>query len=214
MTSATLNKKTKLADFGITKHPRLIALGGPISHKNSCTALEWVIDLVDETENSIAYFSNHLTYSEICRCILSIESGTEPSIINIQNFSHSDLTAISAGIHKLARQKIYFNDYFTNLEQVQEYSEALKFENGLELIVIDHIHNLPLMNNRFADLLWNLKELSEKLQVPILAITRASHHNRPQDQRIIAENIENGKDCLEIADMFIGIDGEEMFYFK
>ena len=170
----------------------------------------------------IGFFSLEMSAEELATRILSEESGTSSDRIRRGEVRREDFDKFVAASHRLAAVPLYIDDTpALSVAAVRTRARRLKRQQGLGLIIIDHIQLLrPSSQNRnfenrvqeLSDITRGLKALAKELDVPVLALSQLSRAvEQREDKRPMLADLRESGSIEQDADVVMFIFREEYY---
>ena len=178
--------------------------------------------LTTEDGAVIGFFSLEMSAEELATRILSEESGTSSDRIRRGEVRREDFDKFVAASHRLAAVPLYIDDTpALSVAAVRTRARRLKRQQGLGLIIIDHIQLLrPSAQNRsfenrvqeLSDITRGLKALAKELDVPVLALSQLSRAvEQREDKRPMLADLRESGSIEQDADVVMFIFREEYY---
>jgi replicative DNA helicase len=178
--------------------------------------------LTSEDGAVIGFFSLEMSAEELATRILSEESGTSSDRIRRGEVRREDFDKFVAASHRLAAVPLYIDDTpALSVAAVRTRARRLKRQQGLGLIIIDHIQLLrPSAQNRsfenrvqeLSDITRGLKALAKELDVPVLALSQLSRAvEQREDKRPMLADLRESGSIEQDADVVMFIFREEYY---
>lgn len=158
----------------------LIVIGARPGMGKTAIALTFALHPAIELKKAVAIFSMEMTGIELVGRMAASESQINATDINQKKITRLQLQTVGARCHKLIDAPIYIDDTpALKFSQLKNKAKKLKFEKGIELIIIDY---LQLMHgdekgNREQEISYitrNLKALAKELELPIIILSQLS----------------------------------------
>ncbi|HZT88082.1 MAG TPA: replicative DNA helicase [Stellaceae bacterium] len=170
----------------------------------------------------IAFFSLEMSAEQLATRILAEESGTSSDRIRRGEVRHEDFDRFVAASQQLAAVPMFIDDTpGLSVSAIRTRSRRLKRQQGLGLIVIDHIQLLrPSGQSRasenrvqeLSDITRSLKALAKELDVPVLALSQLSRAvEQREDKRPLLADLRESGSIEQDADVVMFIFREEYY---
>lgn len=194
----------------------LIVLAGVSQVGKTSLALGIAYGAAIRHKKSVGYFSLQSDTVQIVRRLIAIESGVEVSRVAGGDLSDNEWERISRAFGRLAESPLYVHEDSTrSASSIRVEVQRLKYEHGLDLVIIDDLQSLTGQTNlqsqhRQNDSIRDLKAIAKDFSIPILLIsqipTRHGMGAVPMHLKSIdCEAIE------EVADVVLLLQREELY---
>ena len=106
-------------------------------------------------------------------------------------------------IKELSEANIFIDDTpAISVDEIREKSIRLKNEKNIGLIVIDYLQLIKANNNE--DISISLKELSQKLDVPVIVTSQLTAEiDKREDKRPTIEDLKDSKTVADVSDIIM-----------
>lgn len=132
----------------------------------------------------VMLFSLEMSKIQLGNRLLSSESGVDSHKMNTGGLTNEDINLLINSMTEMERMKLFIDDTAgITLLEMRSKSRRLKFDQGLDLIVIDYLqlmqggHSRLSEQNRqqeISEISRNLKALAREMNVPVLALSQLS----------------------------------------
>lgn len=190
---------TGVSQVGKTSLALGIAYGAAIHHKKS-----------------VGYFSLQSDTVQIVRRLIAVEAGVEVSRVAGGDLNDNEWERISRAFGRLAESPLYAHDDSTmSVSSIRVEIQRLKYEHGLDLVIIDDMQSLTgqinlQSPNRQDNLIRDLKAMAKDFSIPVLLISQIPTRHGIKAIPIHLKSI----DCEaieEVADVVLLLQREELY---
>ena len=132
----------------------------------------------------VMLFSLEMSKLQLGNRMLSTESGVDSQKLNTGELSDDDMFALIDALDRMSRLNMFIDDTpGITLLEMRSKARRIKYEFGLDLIVIDYLQLMQGGTSRLAEqnrqqeiseISRNLKALAREMEVPILALSQLS----------------------------------------
>ena len=200
----------------------LILLGGTSSVGKTNFALNILSNIALKDKQSVLYFSLESSKKSIENKIISIAGMLEaPDIIRISENNAFKSIIPSKLQENMSKAKIYIDDTpRISVEEIFEKSVKIKSENDISCIIIDYLELISFDKDpnlckhlETNEILKKLKELAQKLNVPILLTSYISYLEITHRENHIPklDDLNPNIDYEKYADIILLLHREECF---
>ena len=190
---------TGLTDFDkLTSglHPnQLVILAARPSVGKTALALNIAANVTTRTDKTVALFELEMGAEQLVSRIVSSIGKVDGKKLTSGNLVNKDWEGVLEAKSQLSKAKLYISDDVgSTVGEIKSKCRRLATsEDGLDLIIIDHIQLLTMGGNygnnkqaEMTDISRNLKKLAMELKVPIIALSQLSRsiESRKGDDRM------------------------------
>ena len=137
-----------------------------------------------KTGKVVMLFSLEMSKIQLGNRLLSTASQVDSQRLNTGDLTDADMTALINAINEMSSMKLFIDDTAgMTLLEMRSKVRRLKYEYGLDLIVIDYLQLMQGGRSRLSEqnrqqeiseISRNLKALAREMDVPILALSQLS----------------------------------------
>ena len=132
----------------------------------------------------VLLFSLEMSKIQLGNRILSTTSGVDSQNLNTGNITDSEMRSLTNAVQDMSKCRLYIDDTAgLSLLEMRAKARRLKYDQGLDLIVIDYLQLMQGGRSRFteqnrqqeiSEISRSLKALAREMEVPILALSQLS----------------------------------------
>ena len=201
----------------------LVLLGGTASVGKTTFALNIINNIAIKDKKSVLFFSLESSKESILVKILSIAGMIPaPSIVNEgRNLKDTEFLKLDEITSEIEKAQIYIDDTpGISIKEICEKSTKMKSQRDINCIIIDYLELISFDKSKNLsrdietnEILKSLKELAQKLNIPILITSYISHAKIYRREKHVTKledltpNINYGK----YADIIMLLHREECF---
>ncbi|MCI8310382.1 MAG: AAA family ATPase [Clostridia bacterium] len=185
----------------------LFVVGARPSIGKSTLALNIAKNILEQ-EKSVLIFDLESSKMQIITKIVSMESMVAIDKIKENKLNDEEYNKVNSAVKKL--EKLYIKDTVNiTIDEIEKVSTKAKREKAVDIIIIDYIQQISVentssMKQKMAEISTRLKNLSKKLDMPIIIISQLPKALKlKEDKRPKLTDFNNLKSLVENADVIL-----------
>ena len=199
------------------KPGNLILVGGSTSMGKSAAALQFAAHAAVNERVPTAIFSIEMTREEnLCRIIAQLAQVDLKQLTDGEVPAHClpDIETAATALHGAG---LWLDDSATTVAEIRSRARRLKAENGLGLIVVDHIHDMQekgeSRREQLGTIARGLKHLAMELDIPVIAAAQLSRKpNTRTDPRPQIADLHESGDIEQASNVILLVYRPEYFH--
>lgn len=199
------------------KPGNLVIVAGATSMGKSAFALGAAAHAAIDARVPTAIFSIEMTRTENTIRILALESAIDLHQLMHGRLNEVQMTHLEQAARRVHTAPLYLDDTATRVSEIRARARRLKVEQGLGLVVVDHIHDMEgegeTRREQISSIGRGLKQLAKELDIPVIAVSQLSRAptNRP-DRRPALSDLRESGDLEAVANVVVLMYRPEYYF--